>query len=102
MKWVCLAVVRAYQACLRPFLGGSCRFYPSCSNYACEAIERYGAARGARLSLRRLLRCHPFSPGGVDPVPDPALPEWPSRAVELRPFTASPFQKKASREEFVR
>ena len=70
MKNVCLFAVRAYQVCLGPLLGGNCRFYPSCSNYACEAIERHGARRGSWLALRRLLRCHPFSPGGVDLVPD--------------------------------
>jgi len=72
MKKICLFAVRAYQACLGPLLGGNCRFYPSCSNYACEAIERHGARRGSWLALRRVLRCHPFSPGGVDLVPEAA------------------------------
>jgi len=70
MKKICLFAVRAYQAFLGPVLGGNCRFYPSCSNYAYEAIERHGAQGGAWLALRRVLRCHPFSPGGVDLVPD--------------------------------
>jgi uncharacterized protein len=70
MKSVCLLAVRAYQVCLGPLLGGACRFYPSCSHYAAEAIERHGARHGSWLALRRLLRCHPFSPGGVDLVPD--------------------------------
>lgn len=61
--------MRAYQAVLSPFLGGACRFYPSCSQYALVAIENHGAGRGAWLSLRRLLRCQPFSAGGFDPVP---------------------------------
>lgn len=69
MKTMCLALLRAYQALLGPFLGGNCRFYPSCSHYAYEAIERFGARRGSWLAVRRLLRCHPFSAGGVDPVP---------------------------------
>jgi putative membrane protein insertion efficiency factor len=69
MRKVCLFAVRAYQVWLGPLLGGTCRFYPSCSHYAYEAIERHGAARGAWLALRRLLRCQPFSPGGLDPVP---------------------------------
>jgi uncharacterized protein len=72
MKKICLLAVRAYQACLGPFFGGNCRFYPSCSNYACEAIEGHGAGRGTWLALRRVLRCHPFSPGGIDLVPDGA------------------------------
>jgi uncharacterized protein len=70
MKTICLFLVRAYQTLLGPFLGGNCRFYPSCSQYAAEAIERFGARRGSSLALRRLLRCHPFSPGGVDLVPE--------------------------------
>ena len=70
MKTVFLFLVRAYQMWLGPILGGTCRFYPSCSHYAYEAVERHGAARGAWLALQRLLRCHPFSPGGIDPVPD--------------------------------
>ncbi len=70
MKNVCLVLIRAYQTVLGPFFGGNCRFYPSCSQYAAEAIERHGTRRGSRLALRRLLRCHPFSPGGVDLVPE--------------------------------
>ncbi len=75
MKNICLFAVRAYQACLGPFFGGNCRFYPSCSNYACKAIELHGARRGSWLSLLRVLRCHPFSAGGVDLVPDATAPE---------------------------
>jgi len=63
-------MIRAYQWALSPLLGSHCRFYPSCSQYALEAIERYGPARGSWLALRRLLRCHPWCPGGFDPVPD--------------------------------
>jgi len=74
MKTICLLLVRAYQVLLGPLLGGNCRFYPSCSQYAAEAIERHGAGQGSRLALRRLLRCHPFSPGGVDLVPDKREP----------------------------
>jgi putative membrane protein insertion efficiency factor len=70
MKNVCLFLIRIYQSLLGPFFGGNCRFYPSCSNYASEAIQRHGARRGASLAMRRVLRCHPFSPGGVDLVPD--------------------------------
>jgi len=72
-----IAAVRAYQALLSPFLGGACKFYPSCSEYAVEAIERHGPARGARLAAGRLLRCRPFSAGGFDPVPDVTAPEQP-------------------------
>lgn len=62
--------MRVYQAALSPLLGGACRFHPSCSQYAIEAIERHGAARGAWLALKRVLRCRPFAAGGYDPVPD--------------------------------
>jgi putative membrane protein insertion efficiency factor len=61
--------VRAYQVALSPILGGACRYYPSCSHYAIEALERHGARRGGWLAVRRILRCHPFRPGGFDPVP---------------------------------
>lgn len=66
---VLLFLVEAYRLLLSPFLGGHCRFIPSCSAYALEAIRRHGAGRGAGLTLRRLARCHPFHPGGFDPVP---------------------------------
>ena len=70
MKTLLLAVLRAYQYVLRPMLGANCRFYPSCSDYAREAIERHGALRGTLLAARRLSRCHPWHPGGHDPVPE--------------------------------
>jgi putative membrane protein insertion efficiency factor len=65
-----LLVIRTYQLVLSPFAGGACRFEPSCSTYAAEAIERHGAARGLWLALRRFSRCHPFSSAGWDPVPE--------------------------------
>ena len=64
-----IALVKGYRLFLSPWLGGSCRFEPTCSVYAREAIEKHGLARGGALALRRLLRCHPFHPGGLDPVP---------------------------------
>ena len=64
-----LVLIEVYRYTLAPFLGGHCRFEPSCSRYAEEAIERHGAARGIRLTFSRLLRCHPFHRGGFDPVP---------------------------------
>ena len=70
MKRVLIALVRGYQWVLSPFLGGACRFYPSCSDYALEALEKHGARRGLGLALRRILRCHPLNPGGLDPVPE--------------------------------
>ena len=65
-----MGLIRVYQWTLSPLLGPRCRFYPSCSCYAHAAIERYGVLRGTWLGLRRLLRCHPFSPGGYDPLPE--------------------------------
>jgi len=65
-----MGLIRVYQWTLSPLVGSRCRFYPSCSCYAHAAIERYGVLRGAWLALRRLLRCHPFSPGGYDPLPE--------------------------------
>ncbi|NBC49011.1 MAG: membrane protein insertion efficiency factor YidD [Gammaproteobacteria bacterium] len=62
-------LLRAYQLFLSPLLGQHCRFYPSCSQYAIEAVEQHGVLRGSWLGLKRLLRCHPWHPGGVDPVP---------------------------------
>lgn len=67
--WPLLALIRAYQVLISPMLPQSCRFYPSCSAYAAEAVRRYGAIRGGWLAARRLGRCHPWNPGGVDHVP---------------------------------
>src|SRR5687768_10871688 len=64
-----LLAIEAYRVVLSPLLGGYCRFFPSCSTYGEEAVRRHGALRGMRLTASRLLRCHPFHPGGVDPVP---------------------------------
>jgi putative membrane protein insertion efficiency factor len=69
MRTVLLALLRAYQYAVRPLLGANCRFAPSCSDYAREAIERHGALKGCWLATRRVLRCHPYHPGGFDPVP---------------------------------
>jgi putative membrane protein insertion efficiency factor len=70
MKTLLLILVRGYQVCLSPFLGQNCRFYPSCSHYALEAIGRHGAMKGGWLATKRLCKCHPWHPGGVDPVPE--------------------------------
>ena len=72
-----LIAIRGYQLTLSALIGGQCRFHPSCSAYAIVAIERFGALQGGWMALRRIGRCHPFNPGGVDPVPDrqPGAPE---------------------------
>ena len=69
MKAALLALLRGYQYAVRPMLGANCRFAPSCSDYARDAIEKHGALKGGWLALRRVLRCHPYHPGGYDPVP---------------------------------
>ena len=68
VKAIILGLLRFYKAAVSPLLPPSCRFIPTCSEYAREAVERYGALRGATLGARRILRCHPFHPGGYDPV----------------------------------
>lgn len=69
MKYLALGLIRTYQWCIRPFLGENCRFYPSCSNYAAEAVESHGFFFGLWLAVKRILKCGPWHPGGHDPVP---------------------------------
>ena len=68
-RWLALSLLRLYQLLISPLLGQRCRFYPSCSEYASGCIHKHGLLRGGYLAVRRILRCHPFNPGGVDPVP---------------------------------
>jgi uncharacterized protein len=69
MSLILRLLIRAYQLLVAPVLGNNCRYWPSCSHYAAEAIEAHGAARGGWLALRRVARCHPWGGSGVDPVP---------------------------------
>ena len=69
MKKLFLLLIKGYQLLLSPVLGNNCRFYPSCSEYSQQAIEQYGATKGGYLSLRRIVKCHPYHEGGYDPVP---------------------------------
>lgn len=69
MTRILIALIAGYKRFISPLLPRACRFYPSCSSYAAEAIERHGPVRGLILAVRRILRCHPFHPGGYDPVP---------------------------------
>ena len=69
------ALIRLYQITLSPFIGNQCRFHPTCSSYALEAVERWGAIRGSWLACKRLGRCHPFHAGGFDPVPGTRGPD---------------------------
>lgn len=71
MSALLVLLVRAYQVVLSPLLPAACRYTPSCSHYAIEALEKHGALRGGWLAVKRIARCHPFRAGGYDPVPDP-------------------------------
>ena len=71
MKKLVLLLVKGYSYLISPFLGNNCRYYPTCSAYTQEAIERHGVLRGLWLGIKRISRCHPFHEGGVDPVPEP-------------------------------
>ena len=69
MKWLVVALLRGYRYAISPLLGRNCRFHPSCSEYALEAVEKHGPLKGTSLALKRVARCHPWNPGGFDPVP---------------------------------
>ena len=71
MKRILITLIRGYQLFISPLLGSNCRFYPTCSHYAKEALEKHGAAKGGWLALKRIGRCHPWHEGGVDLVPEP-------------------------------
>ena len=74
MKHVLIGLLKVYRLVVSPLYGNVCRYYPSCSAYALRSVEVHGAVRGTWLAGRRLLRCHPWTPGGYDPVP--GTPEW--------------------------
>lgn len=76
MKYPLLALIKLYQWTISPFLGPVCRYYPSCSHYGYTAIDRHGAVKGTALTAWRVLRCNPWSPGGVDHVPPRKRPRW--------------------------
>lgn len=69
MRWVFRGLIRFYQVAISPLKGPTCRFYPTCSHYALQAVDKYGALRGGWLAVKRILKCNPFHAGGYDPVP---------------------------------
>ena len=68
MRQILIFLVRIYQVCISPLLPKTCRFYPTCSDYFIQAVEKYGALKGSWLGIKRILKCHPFHPGGYDPL----------------------------------
>jgi uncharacterized protein len=70
LKKILIAIIRFYQVAISPIKPPTCRFYPTCSHYGLEAVQRFGAVKGGWLTIKRILKCHPFHPGGIDPVPD--------------------------------
>ena len=68
MQWIVIGALRLYKLCVSPMLPSACRFYPTCSEYMLQAVEKYGAARGIWRGLKRLAKCHPLHAGGIDPV----------------------------------
>ncbi|PAE85134.1 membrane protein insertion efficiency factor YidD [Shouchella clausii] len=70
MRKLLIQIIRLYQRFISPLTPPSCRFYPTCSAYGIEAIETHGAIKGSYLAIKRILKCHPFHPGGVDPIPE--------------------------------
>jgi len=83
MRLLAIGLIRCYQWAISPFLGPCCRFHPSCSQYALEAIGRFGLLRGGWLGVKRIGRCHPWHPGGFDPVPAGGMPH--SHALRAAP-----------------
>lgn len=71
MQTILIGLVRLYQKTLSLFIGGECRFYPTCSSYSIEAIQKHGSFIGSWMTIKRILRCHPLNPGGIDHVPEP-------------------------------
>ena len=69
LRFILITLIRAYKKLISPILPRSCRFYPSCSSYALEALQKHGLGKGFLLSVKRISKCHPFHPGGYDPVP---------------------------------
>ncbi|MBU8879857.1 membrane protein insertion efficiency factor YidD [Bacillus sp. FJAT-29790] len=77
LKKIMIGFIRFYQIVISPLKPPTCRFYPTCSHYGLESVKRFGPLKGGWLALRRIMKCHPFHPGGLDPVPE----NWPKRKI---------------------
>jgi uncharacterized protein len=97
--WLLLGFLRFYILFLSPVFGGACKFYPSCSNYAIEAVEKHGARRGFALAAKRLLRCRPFTQGGFDPVPDDLPHSRRPKLLVTKPLPSSAAESTIQRTE---
>nr|VFK40742.1 MAG: hypothetical protein BECKSD772F_GA0070984_106915 [Candidatus Kentron sp. SD]VFK46195.1 MAG: hypothetical protein BECKSD772E_GA0070983_106815 [Candidatus Kentron sp. SD]VFK78435.1 MAG: hypothetical protein BECKSD772D_GA0070982_10159 [Candidatus Kentron sp. SD] len=96
MRLIVKFLIRLYQYAVSPFFPPSCRFYPTCSAYALEAVERHGCMRGLWLGARRILRCHPWNPGGFDPVPPLEKERPPPRGFDDSPDNRNTFEDQAN------
>ena len=83
MRYILLGLIKFYKYAISPHLPSSCRYYPTCSVYAYEAVQKHGALRGSIMAVKRILRCHPFHAGGYDPVPEPEQKQTAEAAPEL-------------------
>ena len=92
-RWILVAVIKVYQWTISPLLGPRCKYYPSCSNYGLEAVRRHGAVRGFALGVWRVLRCNPWSHGGIDDVPLQGEPLFRRGSIETSMGASAPAVK---------
>lgn len=88
MKFILIWFIKGWRKFISPLYGSVCKFYPTCSAYGLQAVELHGAIKGGRLTVKRILRCHPWSAGGVDPVPGTRIPSYESTDFSLEKVTS--------------